>query len=87
MIFFDFICLVFQNVAEIISKEFFFGEKTMSEDPKKRIKTAKTDGEEITFFEPEQIAAGENWDLKKKAAKNPFSKLGLARISTQGPER
>lgn len=59
----------------------------MNENQKDKIKTVKTDGEEVTFFEPEQIAAGENWQRKKAAAKNPFAKLGLARISTQGPEK
>ena len=54
---------------------------------RERVKTIKTDGEEVTFFDPDQMAEKEKWDLNKKAAKNPFGKLALARISTQGPER
>lgn len=59
----------------------------MAENMKDRVKTVKQDGEEVTFFDPEQIAEKEKWDLKKTAAKNPFGKLSMARISTQGPER
>ena len=54
---------------------------------RERVKTIKTDGEEVTFFDPDQMAEKEKWDLKKAAAKNPFGKLAMARISTQGPER
>ena len=54
---------------------------------RERVKTIKTDGEEVTFFDPDQMAEKEKWDLNKKAAKNPFGKRAMARISTQGPER
>ena len=59
----------------------------MAENKAERVKTVKTDGEEVTFFSPEEMTEQEKWDLKKAAAKNPFGKLSMARISTQGPER
>ena len=37
----------------------------MNENQKDKIKSVKTDGEEVTFFDPEQIAEGENWQRKK----------------------
>lgn len=58
------------------------------ENLESKIKTVTQDGETVTFFEPSEIVEKEKWDRKKAAASgNAFAKCGLARISTQGPER
>ena len=50
-------------------------------------KSYENDGEKITNFTPQELAAADAFIAGKKAAKNPFRALKIARMSTQGPEK
>ena len=50
-------------------------------------KSYENDGEKITNFTPQELAAADAFIAGKKAAKNPFRALKMARMSTQGPEK
>ena len=50
-------------------------------------KSYENDGEKITNHSLQDLTAAESFLARRKAAKNPFSALKIARISTQGPEK
>ena len=50
-------------------------------------KSYENDGEKITNFTPQELAAADAFIAGKKAARNPFRALKIARMSTQGPEK
>jgi hypothetical protein len=50
-------------------------------------KSYENDGEKITNFTPQELAAADAFIAQKKAARNPFRALKIARMSTQGPEK
>ena len=50
-------------------------------------KSYENDGEKITNFSPQELAAADAFIAGKKAARNPFRALKIARMSTQGPEK
>ena len=50
-------------------------------------KSYENDGEKITNFTPQELAAADAFIAGKKAARNPFKALKIARMSTQGPEK
>jgi len=49
------------------------------------VKSIEQDGEKIVFLDPTQKIAAEKWKRQKGAARNPFSKVCVAKVSTQGP--
>lgn len=53
----------------------------------RKVKSYETDGEKITYEDSTQAIEAEKWERKKKAARNPWKRLGIFKISTQGPER
>lgn len=50
-------------------------------------KSYENDGEKITNHSLQDLAEADQFLARKNAAKNPFSALKIARISTQGPEK
>ena len=50
-------------------------------------KSYENDGEKITNHSLKELADADKYLAGKRAARNPFAALKIAKISTQGPEK